>query len=145
MSNCISIVVEPPGPRPKKPAKPKKPQATFKRCEEVWSSENENVTFSQLLLLIPPEVRADDIHLRVSRNETNGYPYASISYECAVVNLQFDKQMIEYGLRLKKYETDLIRWTMENEIWQMHNQAYIASIQELHNEISQAFIEVDAI
>lgn len=120
---CIFKNIEHPGPLPKKPSKPRKPREFITKTKIIWSSEQDNIPFSELLFMIPHHVTAENIYVVVEKNE-NGYRHTTISYNYDIPNTKYKEQLLAYQSRVNDYGNALKMYEKDIEIWRQKKQEY---------------------
>lgn len=132
-------------PRPRRPVRPRRPRETFRRTECVWSSEDDDILLSDVLLLIPTGIRADDIRICVERNAQTGYTLVTVTYDHDIPNTRFQDQLRDYEERMRRYEIELPEWSRRNAEWLLLKQQHDSEIQQLSDQIAEAFVDADDI
>lgn len=114
--------------------RPRRPKRVVGRVVSVWSSDDDSISFSDLLLLIPRDVRAEDIRLHVSREGLGGNPHLTVTYRHVVPNTRYDRQLLEYERRRLRYDAEVVARRMQPTM-----------IERLREDLSRAFLELDAV
>jgi hypothetical protein len=103
------------GSRPKRPTKPKRPSEKLWKTHVVWTSDDESISLSELLNMLPPDSRAEDTKIDVI-NSCCGKKVV-ISCDTSMQNPKFLEQLLDYETKIIEYEREIIKWQLADAEW----------------------------
>jgi hypothetical protein len=122
--------------RPKRPTRPRAPRKFLKKTDIAWMSEDGDILLSDLLLLIPPHIRADSVRIIV-RYDDVGKQHVGVVYDLEVPNTRFAEQQTVYERKLAKFELELSIWQERDREWQAERERAWDEMARLTRTIEQ--------